>query len=203
MINPKSERLVQVSDSGDGFGGVLRSLTIPGRAFSVLEDEMEEWRVIPGFPNYAASNLGRIKRACPGQGTRADKMLNPALNSDGYRVVDLWHNGLRNQCRVACLVAMTFLGPRPEGTLVHHKDETLTNDVPTNLEYKSFREHNLVHVAVFSGKNGSNTRLTEEDVFYLRYWMRTELTYSEIAEIFNISPGYLSRLAQGGAWAHY
>jgi len=159
---------------------------------------MEEWRQIKGYPNYEVSDWGNIRNIHK----NPPKTLKPFIDRQGYKQVDLSLNCQPKQYRIACLVAAAFLGSRPRGTVLHHKDETKTNDIPINLEYITFKAHNLAHIRVYRGENGSNSKLTALDVFNLKYWVRTELSYLKIAQMFNISPGYLSHLVKGRTWAY-
>lgn len=94
----------------------------------------EEWKPIPGFPDYMVSDRGRVvshKRGKP-------KLLNPRVRTTGYRSV-----GLRNDPKQANpttlfvhrLVLAAFVGPRPEGLVIRHLDGDPSNNVLGNLQY--------------------------------------------------------------------
>lgn len=92
----------------------------------------EEWRVIPSFPDYEASSLGRIKSHRRG----GPKILKGRVNRFGY-----WQVNVINPDKVAktrpvhSLVAEAFHGPRPEGLDVRHLNGISTDCRPENLEY--------------------------------------------------------------------
>ena len=97
----------------------------------------EEWKVIPDFPRYQISNFGRVR------GIRVTylKWLYSPLGG-GYPFVDLRAgkmdaNGkyIRRLSLIHILVAEAFLGPRPSGMVVHHKDGDRNNPRVDNLEY--------------------------------------------------------------------
>jgi len=66
--------------------------------------------------------------------------LSQFLNKDGYLKVKLSNKGTT----VHSIVAKLFLGERPPGLTVNHKDCNKLNNHPSNLEYVSIAE-NLKH----------------------------------------------------------
>ena len=96
----------------------------------------EKWKFIPGSDEYQASTLGRIRRI---------KILkpwdNPPYNNPRSKkmsprpTVTVVLNGVPCKTYVHTLVALTFLGPRPEGLIINHKDSNAHNPRPDNLEY--------------------------------------------------------------------
>lgn len=96
----------------------------------------EEWRTIPGFEDYSASSLGRIRRDTASPAATAGYVKR--LSFDGrYRITRLYgSDGRLVSRRVHILVALAFLGPKSDPTLeVNHKDGDKLNNVPANLEY--------------------------------------------------------------------
>ena len=90
---------------------------------------METWKVIPGHPNYAASNLGRIRRERPGKNTLPGRLLNTFL-SGGYAQVKM--DG-RSQM-AARLVTAAFVGPPPSpSAVVRYSDGNRLNLQADNL----------------------------------------------------------------------
>ena len=94
----------------------------------------EQWRVVHGFPRYKVSSEGRV------QGPRG--LLRPAAGPNGYPTVVL---GRGNTRCVHTLVALAFLGPRPEGMDIRHLDGTRTNSRVSNLVYGT-RTQNILDV---------------------------------------------------------
>jgi hypothetical protein len=106
------------------------------------EDE-EVWLPIPGYEGrYYVSNFGRIRsdvsRLMPG------RILKMCVSNTGYFYVRLWKNGREKVHFTHALVAAAFLGPRPVGLLVNHKDGSKLNNRPENLEYVT-RSENIQH----------------------------------------------------------
>lgn len=96
----------------------------------------ERWRSVLEFEGvYEVSDLGRVKRVRAGQGCRPGRILRDAENGHGYRVVSLWRENRGHMRLVHVLVAGAFLGLKPDGMDVNHKDGNKANNAASNLEY--------------------------------------------------------------------
>lgn len=107
----------------------------------------EIWKPIKGFKGwYSVSNKGRVQR------TRKDKYFDKnrffvmGLNSCGYPIVGLTKNRIKKTKAVHRLVAREFIGKRPKGKEVNHKDCNKLNNHIDNLEYVS-RKQNMRHAS--------------------------------------------------------
>ena len=102
-----------------------------------LQDCNEEWRSVDGWGGwYEVSSLGRVRRTLTGD-------LLTTYESRRYLAVTL--SGPRKLCiKVHRLVALAFLGPRPEGLQINHLDGDRHNNRAENLEYIS-RKGNVAH----------------------------------------------------------
>lgn len=110
------------------------------------EEPQEIWKDIPGYEGkYQASTLGNV-RSVEREIIRSDgkkhrlksRVLRHSANS-GYPHVNL--EGKTH--KVHSLVALTFLGNRPEKNDVRHKDGNKGNNRVDNLEYGTRSENNL------------------------------------------------------------
>lgn len=98
----------------------------------------EEWRMIPGFRNYAVSNFGEVKN------TDTDYILNPGDNGRGYLYVNLYDsNHVSMRYYVHRLVSMVFHDLQPEEE-VNHKNGRKAINFSHNLEPVT-REENIQH----------------------------------------------------------
>jgi hypothetical protein len=92
----------------------------------VSEPSNETWRPIPGWEDfYLISDRGRVCRlikAVPG-------------NNGGYLQLNLHRPGVTEHWQLHLLVALTYLGERPEGLEVCHDDGDVANCAPGNLRY--------------------------------------------------------------------
>jgi hypothetical protein len=124
--------------------------TLPGRGRSRLEIDVSEptsaerWLPVPGFPDYEVSDLGRVEGlpriALNGRHIRG-RMLKATIGTHGYPVVRLQVGGEWTARTVHSLVAEAFIGPRPEGMEVRHKDGIRTHCELANLEYGTSSEN--------------------------------------------------------------
>jgi hypothetical protein len=76
--------------------------------------EHEEWRQIPGFPDYFVSDLGRVLSR-----RRRKPCILAGQVVEGYRRVMLFADK-RVSRSVHSLVAEAFIGPRPDGLEIRH-----------------------------------------------------------------------------------
>ncbi len=98
---------------------------------------MFEWRKIKGYP-YSVSSEGDVRY------DRTKQCLKHQKSKRGgyYPFVNLYKNGKSKNYTVHKLVAAAFIGERPRGYQIHHKDGDKTNASASNLEYLSVKEHN-------------------------------------------------------------
>lgn len=95
----------------------------------------EIWKAIEGYEGrYEVSNYGRVK-SLNYHRTGKEKVLKPAIDSNGYWRVGLYKNSKRKFFSVHRLVAEAFL-PNPQNLPeVNHKDENKANNRVENLEW--------------------------------------------------------------------
>ncbi len=99
-------------------------------------DAYGEARPIPGLPErFLATACGRI--------LKNGKPLGGDLHYKGYRRVCLVVDGKSKHFPIHTLVAMAFIGPRPEGHHVDHVDFDKENNSPENLRYLPAMENTL------------------------------------------------------------
>ena len=95
------------------------------------------------------------------------KILAPALRRDGYLFVTLavsnthWHKTIHS------MVAGAFIGPRPSGAQINHKDGNKQNNSLGNLEYVSAKE-NAQHALYALGKAKKLTFDQAKDIYYAK-----------------------------------
>jgi hypothetical protein len=98
-----------------------------------------EWRDIPGWDNYQASEDGRVRNKTTGQ-----IMKQHASGSMGYPAIRLSYGGSRNKIqRVHRLVWSAFNGEIPEGMEIDHLDSVVDNNHKDNLECVTPKENRL------------------------------------------------------------
>ncbi|MBM6630330.1 HNH endonuclease [Mammaliicoccus vitulinus] len=154
----------------------------------------EEWRAIPEFEGfYEVSNLGRVKsldRKVIYSNGRVEhykgRILKLTIGTNGRPVVGLSKNGKVYNKYSYSLVALAFIGERPEGYHVVHLDGDLTNNRLSNIRFDTARENSIDHYR--QGKKAPNGKLSIEQVLEIRKLYNTgKYKQWELAEKFNVS----------------
>lgn len=110
----------------------------------------EIWKQIPGFSRYEVSNLGNIRSyAVPGKSeeiAKSPRLLSQRTNNL-YKTVSIVNdNGYSKQVKVHKLVMLSFVGKRPNGMVICHKNNDKSDNRLENLEYGT-REKNYLDSA--------------------------------------------------------
>lgn len=91
-----------------------------------------DWRIVPGYPHYLVHRKGLIVSLHRGT---AKEVSVRARKQDGYCTVALFNEHGRKTFYVHEVVALSFHGPRPEGTYIDHIDKDKSHNAAENLEY--------------------------------------------------------------------
>jgi hypothetical protein len=147
----------------------------------------EEWRKIPGLPNYEASSLARIRSSYKG----GNKIMSQYINTRGYFCTGITHQGKTKTKLVHRLVAMAFHGLPGAGMTAHHKDFNSQNNVPDNLMWCTNEENIGFSIAAghmkgeFGGKRfdiKEAQEITKKPVTCYDSQTMTTTTYKSITE---------------------
>lgn len=113
---------------------------------------MERWKDVVGYEGfYQVSDQGRVKSLRRvvndkgGERVIPERILRASLASRKYPSVCLARAKTKRTVCVHVLVAAAFIGERPLGHIVHHKDENKGNSMSDNLEYILSAEHTCHH----------------------------------------------------------
>lgn len=99
----------------------------------------EQWRPIPGFLGYFASDHGRIASQLAPRGWRLRKAT---AGKHGYLNVGLEIGGGRHRTKnVHSLILLTFVGPRPEGMVCRHLNGAKADNRLANLAWGTSSEN--------------------------------------------------------------
>lgn len=166
----------------------------------------EIWKPVVGYEGwYSASNEGRIRRDKQVAGARAGRILKPG-HCRGYQVIVLTKNGKRHTFSGHKLIALAFLGQRPPGHEVNHKDGDRDNNRPSNLEYVS-RSANARHAFDIlksrGGEKHSMARLAIKTVRAIQNaYSTTQDTFADIGRRFGVSTSHARRIALRKVWKY-
>jgi hypothetical protein len=84
---------------------------------------------------YSVSDTGEVY-------SRTSNLLKPWIINSGYKVVTFCVDYVKVNYTVHSLVASAFLGPRPPGMIIDHKDSNRLNNCVDNLQYISHAHNN-------------------------------------------------------------
>lgn len=171
----------------------------------------EEWREVSGFEGlYEVSSLGRVRRLSytRSDGKRRNGFILRRFLVNGYPVVRFYQDGDVIRLRVHVLVAEAFLGKRPNGYEVNHKDGIKTNASVENLEYCT-HQNNMLHayeIGLRYGRKGSDhpsVKLNETEVTEIRRLHSvSRVSQRKIAAMFGVSQSCIGRILRRQAWGH-
>jgi len=158
----------------------------------------EKWKPICGYEGqYEVSDQGRVRSR------RSGRVLRLNQKKNGYFTVDLYRDGLRKTCRVQRLVAAAFIGPSKLD--VNHRSGMKWDNRPGNLEYATDSE-NMQHafrlglVQPARGQKHSQARFSRAQIKEIRRLLTSGKSQSEVARIFETSPGHVWMIEQERIW---
>lgn len=181
--------------------------------YHMNESNDERWLPIAWFDSYEVSSLGRVRKI--GGRTRR------AQPDRGYPGVTLYRNGKPFRRLVHALVAEAFIGPRPDGFEIDHKDFDKLNNRVDNLEYVTPKENTRRAIAARrqerpSGPNhwthkkpwlrlfglaNPSAKLTPEQVRGIREMRASGATLRAVAARYEVSVTTVAKVAKGIFWA--
>lgn len=158
---------------------------------------------------FEVSNLGNLRRS------NTMRLLKPETLRTGYYScrVTIGSRKDRKHILIHKAVAETFIGPRPSGLEINHKNGIKTDNRASNLEYCTPHENQqhkfdtgLFDVRKISGVNNSAHKLTMEQVRFIR---RNYKPYDRVfgarglSRMFNIRHVNILRIIRGKSYIEY
>jgi len=171
----------------------------------------EAWKAIPGHEGaYEVSNHGRV-RSIDRRVRRGNRwmhvkgrVIKTPAKSNGYLHFKLADRDRTYYPTVHAVVAAAFLGKRPEGWVVNHKDGDRTNNHLSNLEYTTYSGNNNHAVAqgrMHKGESHPNSKLTEHQVRTIRR-LRGIAKARELAKDHGIDVAHVYAIWRRARWRH-
>lgn len=167
---------------------------------------VETWAIIPGYPAYEASSLGRV-RSIPRKDamnrSRKPTVLKQFYDSRKlYLCVNLWRDGKHKMMRVHRIIAMAHL-PNPSNLPeVNHKDECKTNNCVSNLEWCDHRYNNVYgsKAGKWVGEKNIAAKFNRETALFI--WKNHkcnggDLGTTELSRKTGVSIAHVSAIAHG------
>jgi hypothetical protein len=157
----------------------------------------EEWLPVPDLEGYEVSNYGNVRHT-----TITVCQLKQQTNPRGRKTVSISTlRGSRNK-PIHVLIALAFLGNRPAGLVINHKDGDKTNNAASNLEYITPRENHehALKMGLYKGPNTPARVLSEQSVILIKQLLSSGISAKLLAKQFKVSHGAIMAIKHKRTW---
>jgi hypothetical protein len=179
---------------------------------------MEVFKTIESFNDYEISNYGRIRTKSRKVRyihsvtknehfrTTECKFLKVHFNKrTGYIFCQLYKNKKMHNQTIHRLVAETFLEKNNMFNVVNHKDGNKHNNFVENLEWCTDK-YNHSHAKQTGlkaiGSNIASSKLNNNCVNAIMYFLNKGFSKSELSKAFNVSRATIILISQNKTWKH-
>lgn len=165
----------------------------------------EIWKPIPGYESgYEVSDMGRVKSLNFNWQKGLSKVLAANVRCRGYHTVQL--SG-RRRFSVHRLVCLAFIGPRPPGLDINHKNGIKTDNRLENLEYCTKSENGKhsyrLRLQCKEGEKHHLHKLTEVQVREIyRLAHMGNMVLKEIAATYGVTYSAIASIKSRRTWPH-
>lgn len=141
----------------------------------------EKWVEIEGHPKYLINNYGEVFSVKTQKALKWNTATGyPRVNLDGKYYT------------VHQLVAFNFIGPRPDGMLVCHKDDNTMNNYVGNLYYGTPKDNTHDKLV-----NGKGRKLTDDEVREIKRRLLNGEQGKKIAPDYGVTDRTISKINTG------
>jgi len=163
------------------------------------------WVEIPGFEGKYSINENGDVLSHKYMRTNSSSILKQATIK-GYQRVWLQNGSKGKQFMIHYLMAITFIGPRPQGKQINHIDGNKRNNTEINLEYITASE-NIKHsfrIGLQSnrGEHHSQSKLNNNKVLDIKQRLLMGETQTSIAASYTVDSSLISHIKSGRLWSH-
>lgn len=176
----------------------------------------EIWKDIRGYEGmYQVSSHGRVrslsrKSTSKRHGKRVEislkgRILKSVLGKKGYTQVTLHKDGSSKTFGIHCLVAAAFIGERPPGFDVCHKNGVRSSNKSSNLRYGTRAENKsdeLTHGTRLRGEKHLQSKLSEKDVVSIRKRLEGGEKQCVLAREFSVTKSTINKIHLRVTWSH-
>jgi hypothetical protein len=163
----------------------------------------EEWRDIPGYEGmYEVSNTGKVRS----MGYGRVRELTPSPQNNGYLHVTLCKSRAKKGMLVHALVALAFIGSRPNKMQINHKNGNKHDNRVENLEYVTSKE-NIRHACETGlmnnkGENNGCAKLSKSDAENIRLeYGKGKVTQYQLAKKYGVSQSLVYQIINRKIWS--
>lgn len=163
----------------------------------------ETWKDIEGYDGlYSISSMGRLRLNQNINRYKCGLYQNMPINQDGYIRVSLTKDKARKKVFLHVLVASAFLGAKPDGCEINHKDGNKENNAADNLEYVTHHQ-NMQHAIVnglwspkIKGKH-PRAKFSDQQVVEIKSMYASGMSSTVLGKHFNVSHQTILNMVNG------
>lgn len=165
---------------------------------------MENWLPVVGYEGiYSVSDSGNIM-AMNYANTGMLRLLTPTKTSGNYWRVSLTKGGEQKTVYVHRIVMAAFVGPRPVGMQINHRNADKKDNRLSNLEYctasENKRHASQLGLCAHGERNGS-AKLTAAQVLSIREEVTNGYRNgAEVARKYGVCKSTVNRILRGKNW---
>lgn len=163
---------------------------------------IEQWKPIPNFEEYQASNTGKVKITA-NSATRKERILKPLIQNRGYYRVALYKNNKPKFESIHRIIAKLFI-PNPENkSQVNHIDGDKSNNHSENLEWCTAREnidHAVINRMSACGERNGKAKLKAIDITLIKEKLNNREPVKDIANAYNVSIHTIYDIKNNKTW---
>jgi hypothetical protein len=148
---------------------------------------------------YEVSESGDVRR-CVQVRSHVPAILKQWVGRRGYPLISLQHDKIRVSCLVHQLVARAFLGERPDGYEINHRDGVKTHNHYSNLEYvtRSDNKRHAYSSGLYStGEAHHQSRISDADAVQMIELHAAGQSLRAIARQFGVSASSVKYTVSG------
>lgn len=166
-----------------------------------------EWLNVPGYEGlYQVNNAGEVRSVKAWRNKPAFSPLFVTVNYADYLIVTLYRSG-RKTFTIHSLVMLAFVGQRPDGMHINHKNGNRQDNRLQNLEYVTPSENakHAVHVLgreTQKGEKNGAAKLNPDAVRQIRQLCGNGAKYVEVAKQFGVTDVLIRLIAIRRLWKH-
>lgn len=168
----------------------------------------ETWKPLAGYEKfYTISNFGKVKSIIRKWHQR-EHILKPIRGNCGYLRFNISKNGIIKNLYLHHLVALNFIGQRPKGYQVNHKDGVKLNNCVSNLEYIT-KSENAIHAYKLglrkptAGTANGMSNLSEKQIITIRNkYKNKNITQKILAIEYKTTQSNISLIVRKENWKH-
>lgn len=166
----------------------------------------ERWSSLSvlGFSRYEVSDRGRLRSLITRDAAGQPYVLRLSRGKNGYLAASLQaDDGRERLVKAHIAVAAAFLGPRPEGHVVSHRDDVKANNVVENLAYVTYGANlkaayeNGARTVGRRPKMWGRGRVSTAQARAIRAALESGCSAARVAEEYAISESYAKAIAAG------